>query len=214
MKSALVIGLGQFGRHFAIRFAQLGNEVMVMDASEEKVTAIMPDVTSGQIGDCTNEDLLRSLGVRDFDVCVVAVGNDFEASLEIVFLLKELGASYVIVKAAHDRDGRLLKRCGADEIIYPEKEIGRKLAARISARNMFDYIELTPEYSIYEIPTPKAWVGKSIAALGVRSKYHVSILATKNGTDISPMPSPDYAFSGDEHLIILSTQKDLTRLPN
>ncbi len=213
MKSALVIGLGRFGRHFAAHFASLGHEVMVVDSREDLVNAILPQVTGGQIADAANEDFLRTLGVRDFDFCLVGIAGNFESALEIVAILKELGAKCVLAKAGNERHGRLLLRCGADQVIYPEKEMGRKLATRLAARNMFDYIELTPEYAIYEIPTPASWVGKSIIQLNVRAKYQVSILAIKNGDDTLPMPGADHVFSAQEHLLILATHKALDRLP-
>lgn len=212
MKSFLVIGLGRFGRHLAIKLSTLGNEVMVVDKSEEKVDDIISEVTSAQIGDCTNEQVLRSIGVRNFDVCIVAIGTNFQASLEITSLLKELGAKYVISKANRDIHAKFLLRNGADEVTYVEREMAEKLAVRISAKNVFDYIELTPEYSIFEIPTPAGWVGKTIEQKGIRTKFHISILATKENGDIYPLPKADYMFKGKEHLIVIGQKNDVFRL--
>ncbi len=212
MKSVLVIGLGRFGRHVAVKLASLGNEVMVVDKDEEKIDDIISEVTSAQIGDCTNEQVLRSIGVRNFDLCIVGIGTNFQASLEITSLLKELGARYVISKANRDIHAKFLLRNGADEVTYVEKEMAEKLAVRVSAKNVFDYIELTPEYSIFEIPTPASWVGKTIEQKSVRSKYHISILATKEEGTINPLPKADYVFQPRVHLIIIGQKSEVLKL--
>lgn len=209
MKSILVIGLGRFGKHIAMKFSDLGNEVMVVDEREEKVNGVLPFVTNGQIGDCTNEQVLRSLGVRNFDLCVVAIGNNFQASLEITSLLKELGAAYVLSKASRDRQAKFLLRNGADNVVYAEREMAEKLALRYSANNIFDFIDLTPEYSIFETPVPKSWVGKTIEQNNVRKKHHLNILAIKQNNEISPLPKADYILSQGDHLIMMGHRKDI-----
>ena len=152
MKSVLIIGLGRFGHHLCRNMAELGNEVMIVDQREEVLEDLLPIVTSAKIGDCTNEEVLRSLGVANFDLCFVCIGTNFQSSLEITSLVKEMGARCVISKANRDIHAKFLLKNGADEVIYPDRDIAEKLAVRHSANHVFDYIELTDEYSIYEIP--------------------------------------------------------------
>lgn len=209
MKSVLVIGMGRFGQHIAMKFQELGNDVMVMDISEEKINDILPQITSAQIGDCTKEQVLRSIGVSNFDICVVSIGNNFQSSLEVTLLLKELGAPYVIAKASRDIHAKFLIRSGADEVIYPEKEMAEKVAVRHNANNVFDYIQLTPEYSVFEITPMDSWINKTIEQVAVRTKYHISILATKKGDDIRPLPRADYVFTHGQHLIVFGKKEDV-----
>lgn len=214
MKSVLIIGIGRFGRHLAAKFMELGNEVMIVDQCEEKMADIVSLVTAAQIGDCTNPEVLASFGVRNFDICYVCIGSNFQASLEITCMLKEMGAKFVVSKANRDIHAKFLLRNGADEIVYPEKEIAEKTATKHSANHVFDYIELTPEYSIYEIPTMPVWVGKTIAEASIRSKYQISILATKEGEEIFPLPKADYIFKEDEHLIVAGRKNDVVKILN
>ncbi|MDP4110008.1 MAG: TrkA family potassium uptake protein [Bacillota bacterium] len=208
MKTVLVIGMGRFGQHIASKFASLGNDVMVIDRSEDKIEEILPKVASAQIGDCRKESVLRSIGVNNFDICVMAIGSDFQSSLEITLLLKELGAPHVIARASRDIHAKFLLRSGADEVIYPEKQMAEKLAVRYSAKNVFDYIELTPEYSVFEITPVESWIGKTIEQIGVRTKYQISILATKEGENIIPLPKADHMFKKSEHLIVFGKKED------
>ena len=214
MKSMLIIGLGRFGRHLALKLSELGNEVMIVDQDEECVNKLMGKVTQAQIGDCMDEDLLRSLGIRNFDVCFVCISENFQASLEITSILKENGARLVVAKADRDIHAKFLLRNGADEVIYPERDMANRAAVRYSARNAFDYIELTPEYSIFEICPPPAWVGKSILELNVRSRYNINIIATKKDGRITPISNADYVFGPEDHLIIAGNKRDSERLLN
>lgn len=212
MKTILVIGIGRFGRHLTRKLVELGNEVMIIDNDEENIRDLLPIVTNAQIGDCTKEDVLRSLGIGNFDVCFVCIGDDFQSSLEITSLLKELGAKRVISKASRDIHVKFLLRNGADEVTDPEREVAEKLAVRYSDNNIFDYFELTREVSIYEIPPAESWVGKSIKELNFRVKYHVSILATKVGDIVSPLPSAEHVFRSDEHLMIIGRHSDVEKI--
>lgn len=212
MKSVLIIGIGRFGRHLARKFVELGNEVMIVDIEEEKMSEIVSIVTTAQIGDCTNVDVLKSLGVRNFDICFVCIGDNFQASLEITSLLKELGAKHVVSKANREIHAKFLLRNGADDVVYPEKDIAEKAAIRYSADHVFDYIELTPEYSIAEIPPVSAWIGKTIAEISVRGKYQMSILAIKENGEILPLPKADHVFREEEHLIVAARKNDLVKL--
>jgi len=212
MKSVLVIGLGRFGRHLCQTLARLGNEVMIVDRSESLVAELADQVTSAKICDCTDENALRALSVHHFDVCFVCIGSDFASSLLITSLLKDLGAKRIVAKASADMHMRLLLRNGADEVVYPERDSAERVAARTSASNVFDYIELTDEHAIYEIPPLASWIGRTIQEIGVRGKYHINILAVKTGEHLRPLPGADYAFTGHEHILALASREDARRL--
>lgn len=211
MKSILLIGLGRFGSTMAMKLHELGHEVMAIDTSEERINAALPFVTSAQIGDCTNEQYLASLGIRNFDLCVVAIGDNFQSSLETTSLLKDLGAKFVLSRANRDIHAKFLLRNGADQVVYPEKEMAIRSAVRFSSDNVFDYIELTAEHSIYEIPCPDNWIGKSIVSVDVRNKYHLSILAIKYNDTLHPLPGADYVFKPNDTLVIMGSNKDMKK---
>lgn len=211
-KSVLIIGLGRFGRHLATKFTELGNEVMVVDQSEERINDILPRVASAQIGDCTNVEVLRSLGVTNFDICFVCIGSNFQSAIEITSQLKDLGANYVISKANREIHEKFLLRNGADEVVYPEKESAIKTALRTSANSIFDYIELTPDYCIIEIPPLDSWIGKTIGQVGIRISYKINILATKKGEHVSPLPGAKHLFKENEHLIVAGSKDDISDL--
>ncbi len=212
MKSILVIGLGRFGNHLLHKFYDLGDEVMAVDVNEEKVQAAMPYATSAKIGDCTKMDTLRSLGVKNFDICFVCIGEGFQNSLEITSLLHEMGAKRVISKANTEIHAKFLLRNGADEVTYPERDSAQKLATRCSVDNIFDFIELTKDTAIYEIPILESWEGKSIVKIDARRKYRINILAVKNGTSIQAHPGAEYVFNPDDHIIILGQNADVEKL--
>ena len=212
MQSILIIGLGRFGRHLTEKFMSLHNEVMIVDRDEAAVTALASEVTSAQIADCTDENVLRELGVQNFDLCFVCIGSDFTSSLLITSMLKDLGAKRIFAKASRDIHAKLLLRNGADEVVYPERESAERMAARLSARNVFDYIELTDEYSIYEIPPMENWVGRTVRDVDVRNRFHINILATKVDGELRPLPGGDYVFSGREHLLALASREDARKL--
>ena len=169
-------------------------------------------VTSAKICDCTDENALRALGVHHFDVCFVCIGSDFASSLLITSMLKDLGAKRIVAKASADMHMRLLLRNGADEVVYPERDSAERVAARTSASNVFDYIELTEEHAIYEIPPLASWIGKTIQEIGVRNKYHINILAVKTGDHLRPLPGASYVFTGHEHILALAGRDDARRL--
>ncbi len=209
MKSVLLIGLGRFGRHMAEKLLEEGNEVLGVDICEERVNDAMDMLTNAQIGDATNELFVESLGVRNFDLCVVAIGDNFQKSLETTALLKDYGAPFVLSRANRDVHAKFLLRNGADRIVYPEKEMAQRMAVKYGNDNIFDCIELTDEYSIYEIPVPESWVGKSILEKDVRKKYGISILATKRLETLYPLPGAEHVFAEDENLIILGHFQDV-----
>ncbi len=212
MKSVLIIGLGRFGQHLCRNMVELHNEVMVVDEKEENVEAMMPLVTNAQIADCTNVEVLKSMGIGNFDICFVCIGTNFQSSLEITSLLKENGAKYVVSKATRDIQAKFLLRNGADEVIYPERDIAEKVAVRYSSNHIFDYIELNDEYSIFEIPVAEEWVGKTIKEVHVRAKYKVSILGLKQGENTKLLPMADHEFTDKEHLMVIGRIEDVEHL--
>ena len=214
MKSVLLIGLGRFGRHMAQKLRELHHEVLAVDKYEQRVNDILPLVTHAQIGDSTNEQFIASLGVRNFDLCVVAIGDDFQSSLETTALLKEHGAPFVLSRAARDVHAKFLLRNGADDVIYPEKQMASWAAVRYSADNIFDYIELSDGYSIFETAVPASWVGKTIVELAVRQKYHINVLATRQNGALEPLPGPTHCFKADETIFILGSDRDAQHFLN
>lgn len=211
MKSILLIGLGRFGSTMAMKLHELGHEVMAIDTSEERINDVLPYVTNAQIGDCTNEPYMASLGIRNFDLCVVAIGDNFQNSLETTSLLKDLGAKFVLSRANRDIHAKFLLRNGADQVVYPEKDMAIRAAVRFSSDNIFDYIEITPEHSIYEIPVPDSWIGKTIVEINVRNKYSLSILAIKYNNTLHPLPGANYEFKENDMLVIMGANKDIKR---
>ena len=212
MKSILVIGMGRFGRHLAKKMLDLGNDVMIVDKDSEIFEQLAEKFTDSYIGDCTNEGVIRSLGVKHFDLCFVTIGEDFQSSLVITSLLKRFDAKCVIAKANQNIQAELLLKIGADEVVYPEREIAEKLAVRYNARNIFDYIQLTSEYSIYEIPVLQSWIGKTIMEVDVRRKYRVNIIAVKKENSLNPLPGADYIFKRDEHIVVIGKATDVFKI--
>lgn len=212
MKSILIIGMGKFGKLLGSKLLELGNEVMIVDKDEEIINELAPMYTNSYIGNCANEGVLLSLGVKNFDICFVAIGDDFQSSLEITSQLKELGAKYVISKAERDIQAKFLLRNGADEIVYPERDIAIKLATRCNAHNIFDFIELTSEIGIFEIAVPGKWVRHTLAELNIRKKYRLNVLAIKKGSAINPMPEPTYAFVPEDHIVVMGNPNDVIKI--
>ena len=212
MKSVLIIGMGAFGRHLAEKMQALGNDVMVVDRCPEIIDELSPIFSDAQIGDPTNELTIRDLGVSNFDIVFVTIGEDFQSSLVISLLLKRYGAKRVVAKAATEIQEELLKKIGVDEVIFPEREMAEKMAVRYNAENIFDFIQLTGEYSIYEIPVHPDWIGKTIADIAVRNKYRINIIAIKTGEALFPVPGPSYVFSDIDHLVVIGKSNDVFKL--
>ena len=211
MKSVLLIGLGRFGRHMAMKLRELHHEVLAIDSDEQRVNDALEFVTNAQIGDSTNEQFIASLGVRNFDLCVVAIGDDFQSSLETTNLLKEKGAPFVLARATRDVHAKFLLHNGADDVVYTEKQMAIWAAVRYTADHVFDYLELTPQYSIYEVELPREWVGHTPAQLDIRRKHRINVLATKRGSALDPLPGPDHVFQSDERILILSSNEDAAK---
>lgn len=212
MKSILIIGMGIIGQYLAEKMQQMGNDVMVVDKDEGLLQKLSPQFPDSFVGDGTMEGVLRSLGVNNFDYCFVAVGDDFYAALEITSILKELGAPYVITQAKRKRQAEFLKKIGADEVFFPEAEIAEKLAVRYNATNIFDYTELTSEYSIFEIPIIPEWAGKSIEEVDVRRTYNVNIIAVKNENVLNPVSGGAYTFQEKDHIVVIGKSSDVFKL--
>lgn len=212
MKSVLVIGLGRFGSNMVRTLVDLKNEVMAVDISEERVEDLLPILTDGQIGDSTNEHFIRSLGVSNFDLCVVAIGDDFQSSVITTSLLKDYGAKFVLARASDEVHAKFLKRNGADRVVFAEKEMAKRLAVKYSSNSIFEYFELSPEVSMWEIETPKSWIGKSVIDLDVRRKHNLSVIAIKQNGQIVSMPGADHVFDPSETLILLGNINDIKRI--
>ena len=192
MKSILIIGMGKFGHHLCADLIKNGNDIMVMDKDEAKVRDLIYDVTKVQIGDCTDPQVVKALGINNFDLIFVCIGTNFQSSLEITSLVKEMGGKYVISKANRDVHAKFLLRNGADEVIYPDRDMAERVAKKYSANHVLDYVALNDDYSIYEINPPEGWVGKSIKENNVRQKYNVNIVTVKVLTQITPRLGYEY----------------------
>ncbi len=213
-KSILLIGAGNFGRHIAEKFHSLGHDVMAIDNNEERINNIMPLVTRAEIGDSTNEEFMRTLGVDNYDVCIVTIGNDFQSSLETTCLLKELGAVKVVSRSERDGQAKFLLRNGADEIVYPEKQLASWMGIRYSADHILDYIEIDEDCSIFEVAVPKAWLGKSIIEIDIRKKYNVNIIAIRENGKLKTSFAPDTVLTESKTLLVLGEQQALAKCFN
>ena len=211
MKNILLIGLGRFGRHVAIQLNNLGHEVMAVDNNEERVNEVLPFVTNAQIGDSTNADFLKSLGIGNFDVCMVTIGGNFQNSLETTSLLKELGAKTVESRAERDVQKKFLLRNGADEVVYPEKQIAEQAAIRYTADHIRDYIQVDEAHAIFEVEVPEDWVGKTVGGLDIRKRYNINILAVKNEEEFSIAISPETYFTENDKLLVLGEYRALQK---
>ncbi|MGI6182376.1 MAG: potassium channel family protein [Agathobaculum sp.] len=212
MKTILLIGLGRFGRYLAMKLNEMNHQVLAVDRDESRVNAVLPFVTNAQIGDSTSEEFLSSLGVRNFDVCMVAIGDNFQSSLETASLLKELGAEKVVARAARDVQAKFLLRNGADEVVYPEKEMAVWTAIRYSSDHIADYIALGDDHAIFEVEVPEAWVGKTIGRLDVRKRYQINILAIKqNGKFSMTVIKPETCLPENSTILVLGTQRDIAK---
>ena len=211
MKTILLIGLGRFGRHIAMKLNDLGHEVMAVDSDEERVNAVLPFVTAAQIGDSTNSDFLTSLGVGNYDACIVAIGDDFQNSLETASLLKELGARKVIARASRGVQEKFLLRNGADEVVYPEKQLAAWTAIRCTSDHILDYIELDAGYAIYELSIPENWMGKTILQLDIRKKYGINVLGVRDGGRLNMNVTPDTLLDTERSILVLGHEKSIQK---
>ena len=211
MKSILLIGLGRFGQHVARKLNDLGHEVMAVDSDEERVDGALPYVTNAQIGDSTSEEFLSSLDVPSFDACIVAIGDRFQNSLETTDLLKELGARKVIARASRGVQEKFLLRCGADEVVYPEKQLAAWTAIRCTSDHILDYIELDDDFSLFELSVPEDWQGKTVLQLDLRKRYGINILGIRRDGKLDMSIGPNTMLDGVSSFLILGRQKDVNK---
>lgn len=211
MKSILLIGLGRFGRHIAMKLDELNHQVMAVDNNENRVNAALPYVTNAQIGDATNHDFLESLGIGNFDVCIVAIGDNFQNSLETTSLLKELGAKFVVSRAARDVHAKFLLRNGADEVVYPERQLADWTAIRYSSDHIFDYIELDEKHAIFEVSIPENWIGKTIGEIDVRRNHQFTIMALKHDGIMNLNITSETVLTEDNTMMVLGDVKNLQK---
>ena len=211
MKNILLIGAGRFGRHIAVQLSQLGHQVMAVDTNEERINDVLPYVTNAQIGDSTNSEFLHSLGIGNFDVCLVTIGGSFQNSLETTSLLKELGAKCVVSRVERDVQAKFLLRNGADHVVYPEKQVAKWVAIRYSSNHIFDYIEIDDQHAIFEVEIPEGWIGKSVGELDIRRKYGINILGIKRSGKTEVSITPDTVLSGETTILALGEYKTLQK---
>lgn len=211
MKNILLIGLGRFGRHLAVELNELGHEVMAVDDEEDRVNEILPYVTNAQIGDSTNADFLKSLGIGNFDICFVTISANFENSLETTSLLKELGAKIVISRAERDIQKKFLLRNGADQVVYPERQVAKWASIRYTADHILDYMEIDASHAIFEAEVPEEWIGKTIGELDVRRKYNINIIAVKDKGGVNIALSTDTLLKQDATILVIGEHKAIKR---
>ena len=211
MKSFLIIGMSTFGQHLLKELSNKKCDVFIADVDENVITPYLSYAVSAKIADCTNEQVLKTFGVDEFDCCFVCLGGNFTEALEVSSLLKELGAKKVIAEVNREREKKFLLRNGADEVVYPEEDMAIRVAAEESSDSVFDFFELSDGFSIYEIVVPSSWTGKSLKELRVREKYNINIIAAKKNGHIVPVLSPDSKFSSDEHLIVMCHMEDIRK---
>ena len=209
MKSVLLIGLGHFGKHIAMKLNDLEHQILAVDLNEERIQEALPYVTEAQIGDSTNKEFLLSLGVRNFDVCIVTIGDDFQNSLETVWLLKELGAEKVIARASREMQEKFLLRNGADEVVYPEKQLASWMAIRCTSEHILEYVELDDDYAILELEVPQIWDGKTIVELDIRRRYGINVLGVRDHGKLNMDIKPDMRLSAQQSLLVVGHEKSI-----
>ncbi len=203
MKSYMIIGLGRFGSALAKNLCQLGTQVLALDMRADLVQQISGDVTHAAVGDSRDKEVLRALGAKDFDCAVVAFGDDLAASVLTVMNLQELGVENIVCKAHDETHGRVLEKLGVSRVVIPERDQAQRLARVLQSNHVLDYIELSPDYGILEVPAPRSWMGKSLRELNVRAKLDINIIAVKNGDRTTVSPSADYRIGSGDVLAVL-----------
>ena len=211
MKSILLIGLNRFGSLLAKQLYDLGHQIMAVDKDEARVNEILPLVTDAQIGDSTNEAFLRSLGVNNYDVCIVAIGGDFQSSLETTSLLKELGRKLVVSRADRDVQTKFLLRNGADEVINPEKQIAEWAAIRYSSNHVLDYIKLDNSHAIFEVAVPPDWIGRTVGQIDIRKRYGINIMAVKEAGKMDLSVTPETVLTDRKTMLVLGERKAIQK---
>ena len=213
MKSILVIGLGKFGKYTIKKLNELGHDVMAVDIDEDRASKMINVADDVRIGDATSQEFLGTLGVRDFDLCIVAVGDGFLESLEITSLLKEMGAAKVISRATSGTMEKFLLRNGADAVVFPERQLANWTAIRYSSENIENYIDVTDGYSIFEVKTPRQWDRKRISEIDVRKRYGINILGIRN-EKMNMNPSHDTILYKEDTMLVLGRYEDIHKMFN
>ncbi|MDO5127452.1 MAG: TrkA family potassium uptake protein [Eubacteriales bacterium] len=211
MKSVLLIGLGKFGTYIAKELQKIGHEVLAIDEKEERVNEAMSYVTSAQIGDCTQEEFLRTLGIRNFDVCIVTISKDFQSSLETTYLLKELGAKMVVSRAERDGQEKFLLRNGADEVVYPEKQLAKWTAVRYTSTHILDYISLDDDHAIFEVDIPSGWADRTVGQIDIRKTYGINIMGIRREGKWNMFITPDTCLTKGDTILVLGQYKTLQK---
>lgn len=214
MKSVLLIGLGNFGQALGEKLRNMDDEVMIVDRNEDLVNSLSSKYTSAAIANCMNIDNLKTFDIPSFDACVVAIGDDFQSSLEITSNLKDLGAKYVVSRANTEIQRKFLLRVGADEVVYPNRDIAEKLAVKLNSKRVFDYVELDAEHGIFEIAVPQRWFGKNLVDVNPRAKFGLNVLTIKKGKDITPLPGPTYIFQEGDHMLVFGKTDTILKFTN
>ncbi len=211
MKSVLIIGLGRFGKHIAEKLNELHHQVMAVDRDEQRVNDVLPLVTDAQIGDAASKSFLRTLGVDNFDVCFVTIGDDFQSSLVVTSYLKELGAKKVVSRASREVQRQFLLRNGADDVVYPEKQLAVWSAIRHTSDHVLDYIALDDEYAIYDLSVPAEWHGKTVGGLDIRKKYNLNLLAVRENGNPSMAVTSETQLRQDQTILVMGKWKDIQK---
>ena len=211
MKSILLIGINNFGTMIAKQLHDLGHQVLAVDRDEARINAIIPLVTDAQIGDSTNEAFLRSLGINNFDVCIVTIGSDFQSSLETTSLLKELGGRLVVSRADREVQAKFLLRNGADEVLEPEKHVAQWAAIRYASNHILDYISLDDDHAIYEVSVPSDWAGKTIGQIDIRKRYGISIMAIRKKGKMIFSVTPETNLNENMTMLVLAGRKSMQK---
>ena len=211
-RAFLIVGMGSFGHLLCRALTEEGCEVMIVDKEAARLEDVLELAVSAKVGDCADQRVLESFDIPAFDGCFVCIGEDFQHSLEITSFLKDLGARRVFSKAETDVQAKFLLRNGADEVIYPERDAAVRVAFSVSSDQVFDYAELSGDYSVFELQVKPQWVGRSIAALNFRNHYQVAILAVRRGEELTPLPEAGYVFQTGDHIVALGHRADIRRL--
>ena len=211
MQSFIVLGLGRFGQSVAKTLYELGHEVLAIDENEALIQNISEHITYAMAGNVTDENVLKSVGVKNFDVAVVSTGKNLESSILVTQMLKELGIKYILAKAQNELHARVLSKLGADRVVFPEQDMGVRVAHNLVSTNIIDYIELSADYTIIEISLPRHWEGKTLKELNVRGKHGINIIAIKNGSKINVSPNADYKFNGNDILVVIGSKNEIDK---
>ena len=212
MKNYVVIGCGRFGSSVAKTLYSLGHEVLAIDKNEEKIQNIAEQVTHAVEADCTDENVLKSLGIRNFDVAVISIGSDIQSSIMATLICKELGVQYVLCKAQNELQAKVLFKIGADRVVFPERDMGIRVAHNLVSQNVLEYIELDPHYSIAEIVAPSKWIGKTIGQLDLRANYGITVMAVKQGININISPEADDVLKAGDILVVIGKNEQINKV--